>query len=150
MLDRIQGGKASAQQLLFPITLDFSAADYDILAPMIPVLNRIGFGVREFGERSVIVDAVPAGLGRFEEGNILWEFIEEMRAHGRIASGYVEKFAAAVACRAAVKAGTPLGPAEMQHLVDRLFATKSPFMCPHGRPTIVKLTLEELDRRFGR
>jgi DNA mismatch repair protein MutL len=73
-----------------------------------------------------------------------------MRTHGRITSGYIDKLAAASACRSAVKAGTPMDQTGMQHLVDRLFATKSPFMCPHGRPTIVKLTLDELDRRFGR
>jgi DNA mismatch repair protein MutL len=117
---------------------------------MIPILNRIGFGVREFGERSVIVDAVPSGITRFEDGRIFWEFIEEMRAHGRITSGYIDKLAAAIACRSAIKAGKPLSQAEMQYLADRLFATRSPFVCPHGRPTIVKLTIEELDRRFGR
>jgi DNA mismatch repair protein MutL len=150
VLDHIQGKQASAQQLLFPITLDFSAADYDIFVQMIPVLNKIGFGVREFGERSVIVDAIPSGLTRFEDGKIFWEFIEEIRVHGRITSGYLDKLAAAIACRSAVKAGKPLTQAEMQYLADRLFATRSPFVCPHGRPTIVKLTLEELDRRFGR
>jgi DNA mismatch repair protein MutL len=150
VLSQINGRRAAAQQLLFPITLDFSAADFDLLEPMVPFLNKIGFGVREFGERSLIVDAIPAGLTRFEDGKIFWEFIEEMRVHGKITSGYIDKFAAAVACRAAVKAGKPLTQNEMQYLVDRLFATSSPFVCPHGRPTVVKLTLEELDRRFGR
>ncbi len=150
VLENINGRQASAQQLLFPITLDFSTADFDILVQMIPVLNKIGFGVREFGERSIIVDAIPAGFARFEDGKILWEFIEEMRVHGKLSSGYLDKLAAAIACRSAIKAGKPLTQAEMQYLVDRLFATKSPFICPHGRPTIVKLTLDELDRRFGR
>ncbi|MCE5251643.1 DNA mismatch repair endonuclease MutL [bacterium] len=150
VLDHLTGKPPSSQQLLFPLTIDFPAADFDILVPMIPILNRIGFSVREFGERSVIVDAIPAGIARFEEGGLLFEFIDEMRTHGKITSGYTEKLAAAVACRSAIKAGKPLNQTEMQYLVDRLFATRSPFACPHGRPTIVKLTLEELDRRFGR
>lgn len=150
VLGQINGREASAQQLLFPITLDFSSADYDLLVQMIPVLNKIGFGVREFGERSIIVDAIPAGFSRFEDGKIFWEFIEEMRTHGKITSGYIDKLAAAIACRAAIKAGKPMNHTEMQYLVDRLFATKSPFVCPHGRPTIIRLTLDELDRRFGR
>jgi DNA mismatch repair protein MutL len=149
-LGHIQGRHAPAQQLLFPLTLDFSAADFDILVQMIPFLNQIGFGVREFGDRSIIVDAIPSGMTEFGEGRIFSEFIEEMRIHGKITSGYMEKFAAAVACRSAIKAGKPLNQVEMQYLVDKLFATRSPFVCPHGRPTIVKLTLEELDRRFGR
>ena len=73
-----------------------------------------------------------------------------MRQYGKITSGYLEKLAAALACRAAVKSGKPLNQTEMQYFVDRLFATGSPFVCPHGRPTMVKLTIDELNRRFGR
>ena len=97
-----------------------------------------------------MIDAIPSGLARFEDGNILYEFIEEMRKYGKITSGYIDKLAASLACRAAIKAGKPLNQSEMRYLIDRLFATSSPFTCPHGRPTVVKLTLEELDRRFGR
>ena len=150
ILGNLRGKPASAQQMLFPLTLDFSAADYDILLPMLPHLNNIGFGIREFGERSVIIEAIPSGMSRFENGKILYEFIEEMRVHGEITSGYIDKLAAALACRAAIKAGKPLNQKEMQYLVDTLFATQSPFVCPHGRPTVVKLTAEELNRRFGR
>ena len=150
VLEHLTGKAPASQKLLFPLTLDFSSADYDILVPMIPFLNRIGFSVREFGERSVIVDAIPSAYARFEEGSIFHEYIDEMRTHGRITSGYTEKLAAAIACRSAIKAGKPLKQDEMQYLVDRLFATESPFACPHGRPTIIKLTIEELDRRFGR
>ncbi len=150
ILEHFKGRQASAQQLLFPLTLDFPAADYDILEPMIPFLNRIGFGVQEFGERTVMVDAVPAWYKGAEDENIFSDYIDEMRIHGKITSGYIEKLAAAVACRSAIKAGQPLKQEEMQYLIDGLFATSSPFVCPHGRPIIVKLTLDELDRRFGR
>ncbi len=150
VLHNLQGKTASGQQLLFPMTLDFSAADFDILEPMLPHLNKIGFGIREFGERSVMIDAIPSELKGFEDGKIINEFIEEMRTYGKITSGYIDKLAASLACRAAIKAGDPLNQPEMQYLVDRLFATQSPFVCPHGRPTIVKLSLGELDRRFGR
>ncbi|MFC1511699.1 DNA mismatch repair endonuclease MutL [Candidatus Latescibacterota bacterium] len=150
ILGNLTGTPAPAQQLLFPLTLDFSAAEYDVLEPMIPHLNAIGFGIRPFGERSVLVDAVPAGFEDFGDGRILSEFIEEMRTFGKISSGYIDKLASAIACRAAIKAGKPLSPGEMQYIVDRLFACSKPFTCPHGRPTVVKLALEELDHRFGR
>lgn len=150
ILDNLRGKPSSAQQLLFPVTFDFSVSDWDVLEPMLPHLNTIGFGIREFGERSVMLDAVPAGMPGCEDGKILFEFIEEMRQHGKITSGYLDKLAAALACRAAVKAGKPLKQTEMQYFIDRLFATNAPFVCPHGRPTMVKLTLDELNRRFGR
>lgn len=150
ILGHFKGKEASAQQLLFPVVVDFPAADYDVLEPMLPFLNRIGFGVREFGERSVMVDAMPSWHKGDDAEAIFSEYIDEMRMHGRITSGYIEKLAAAVACRSAIKSGAPLSQEEMQYLVDRLFATSSPFVCPHGRPIVVKLTLAELDRRFGR
>ncbi len=150
VLEHFKGRQASAQQLLFPLVIDFPAADFDVLEPMIPFLSRVGFGIREFGERSVMVDAVPSWLRDTDTESIFGEYIDEMRLHGRISSGYMEKLAAAVACRSAIKAGRPLRQEEMQFLADRLFATTAPFVCPHGRPTIVKLTLRELDRRFGR
>lgn len=150
ILSNLRGKPAAAQQLLFPLTLDFTAADYDILEPMLQFLTAIGFGIREFGSRTVLIDAIPSGMTGFEEGRILYGFIEEMRVHGKITSGYLEKLAAAIACRSAIKAGQSLSRDDMQNLVDRMFATSSPFVCPHGRPTVVKLTLEELDRRFGR
>ena len=150
ILGHFAGKTASAQQLLFPVVKDYSAADYDILEPMLPFLNQVGFGVREFGECSVMIDAVPSWFRGVAEGDFLNEYIDEMRTHGKISSRYIEKIAAAVACRSAVKSGEPLSEAEMQDLIDRLFATKEPFVCPHGRPIVVKLTLDELDRRFGR
>jgi DNA mismatch repair protein MutL len=150
VLVNLTGAPAAAQQLLFPITMEFSAAEYDVLEPMLPHLNAIGFGIREFGERSVMIDSIPAGMERFGEGRIISEFIEEMRKSGEITSGYLDKLAAAIACRAAIKAGKPLAQKEMQYLVDKLFACDKPFTCPHGRPTVIKLTLDELDRRFLR
>jgi DNA mismatch repair protein MutL len=58
--------------------------------------------------------------------------------------------AASYGCRAAIKAGDKLNAAEMQMLIDQLFATSNPYVCPHGRPIVIRLSLDELDRRFGR
>ncbi len=150
ILGQLKGGDTASQQLLFPLVLDFSVADWDVLEPMLPLLDRIGFGIREFGERTVLVDAVPAWYRGGQDEALFREYIDEMRLHGRISSGFVEKVAAAVACRSAVKAGNPLSQEEMRSLVDRLFATREPFVCPHGRPVVVRLTMDELNRRFGR
>ena len=150
ILENMKGTPPAAQQLLFPVVLDFSAADWDILEPMLPVLNKIGFSVREFGDRTVIMEAVPSEYTGVENGRIIYEFIEEMRRFGGVTSGYIDKAATAIACRAAIKSGKPMSQNEMQYLVDKLFATKAPFACPHGRPVIIKLPVDELDRRFGR
>jgi DNA mismatch repair protein MutL len=149
--EKMHGREAESQQLLFPLTLDFTASDWDVLEPMLTFLNRIGFSIRDFGNRSVLIDAVPAGFPEItDDGRIIYEFIDEMRTHGKVSSGYIDKLAAAMACRAAIKAGAPLTVDDMRSIVDRLFATEDPFHCPHGRPTIIRLTIEDLDKRFGR
>ncbi len=69
---------------------------------------------------------------------------------GEIKTPNLDKLAASYACKAAVKAGDVLTREEMISVVDRLFATENPYYCPHGRPTIVHLSLAELDKRFER
>ncbi|MEK7670384.1 MAG: DNA mismatch repair protein MutL, partial [Bacteroidota bacterium] len=61
-----------------------------------------------------------------------------------------DKLAKSFSCKAAIKAGDRLNPAEMVSLIDHLFATQMPYVCPHGRPVVVKISIEELDKRFGR
>jgi DNA mismatch repair protein MutL len=61
-----------------------------------------------------------------------------------------ENLAKSFSCRAAIKAGDNLNENEMRILVDKLFATSMPYVCPHGRPIVIKIPIEELDRRFGR
>ena len=125
VLEQLRGRTPSSQQLLFPVTLDFSAADFDVLEQMLPFLNRIGFSVREFGDRSVIIDAIPSGPIRSTMARSSASLSMRCGLMGTITSGYLEKFAASVACRAAVKAGKPLNQTEMQYLIDRMFAPKS-------------------------
>ena len=81
---------------------------------------------------------------------MLKDLVDEMVGMRPVSSGLKERLAVSYSCHAAIKSGDRLSLAQMQGLVDRLFATQQPFVCPHGRPTVVKMSLEELDRRFGR
>jgi DNA mismatch repair protein MutL len=98
----------------------------------------------------VVVDAIPTSVKNWQEGKMLMEILDEMLQHGRTSSGLKERLAASYACKAAVKAGDPLKPEEMNFLVSRLFSTSNPYTCPHGRPAVIKMTVEELNRLFGR
>ncbi len=142
--------KGTSQQLLFPATQEFSADDYNILVDIIPSLNTLGFRLREFGPQTVLVEAVPVGMRGGSEGAILKEIIDYYRENRVFDYSPSKRLAASYSCKAAVKAGDPLTEEEMRVLVDRLFATENPFYCPHGRPIIINLSIDELDKRFER
>jgi len=142
--------QGSSQQLLFPANQEFSADDYNILIEIIPSLNTLGFQLREFGPRTILVEAVPTGMRGGSEGAILKEIIDHYRENRVFDYSPAKRIAASYSCKAAVKAGDPLAEEEMRVLVDRLFATENPFYCPHGRPIIINLTIDELDKRFER
>jgi DNA mismatch repair protein MutL len=140
----------TAQQLLFPVTLELSHPEFLLAQEVLPILQDLGFGIRAFGGTTVVVDAIPTSVRNWREGKMLVDILDEMLQHGRAASGLKERLAASYACKAAVKAGDPLKPEEMSHLINRLFTTSNPYTCPHGRPAVIKMTIEELNRLFGR
>ena len=149
-LEDMDKHRGAAQQLLFPQNQEFSADDHSTLLEMLPMLNDMGFQLREFGPRTILVEAVPAGMRTGGESTILKEMIDYYRENKTFDYSPAKRVAASYACKAAVKAGDPLNEEEMRVLVDQLFATGNPFYCPHGRPIIINLSIEELDKRFER
>jgi DNA mismatch repair protein MutL len=151
VMAQLTGGGAPSQRLLLPLTLELTDEELDAVERHGEVLARVGFDVEAFGGRSVVLHGVPSPHPRFDAGACFRELVADL-AGGRFggwANG-LERFAATYACRAAVKAGDRLDPAEMRQLLLRLFATDLPPHDVHGRSTIVQLPLEELERRFGR
>ena len=146
------------QRLLFPITIDFGLREIQAVREAIPLLEMMGFGIRDFGGNTVVVDAIPVGLKAWEDGKLLREIVADLSekepqapagGDGSI-SPLERRLAASYACHTSVRSGDALSTREMQGLIDQLFATREPFVCPHGRPTVVKMSLDEIDQRFGR
>ena len=152
-MERFQGQGGTSQRLLFPLTLRLSPAEQTAVAELSGLLRAAGFELEEFGDRTVIVHAVPNLHERFDAETCFREMVSEL-AHGselvNSARNQHERIAKSLACKGAIKAGQPLSRPEMEELVDRLFATELPGHDVHGRPTILRLTLDELARRFGR
>lgn len=140
----------ASQQLLFPQVINLTPDDFSYLTEILPYLERIGFVIKGFGGTSVVLEAVPSGLKIGRPETILNEIIDESKANRANSLDIRDNVAKSFACRMAIKKGDPLSREEMNQLIDRLFATQSPYFCPHGRPVIVTLSLEELDKRFGR
>lgn len=140
----------SAQTLLFPEILEFSTDEYSVLLDILPYLEKLGFRMKENGQNKILLEAIPSDMGWGNENSVIRDIIDHYVANREKSSSYLENLAASFACHAAVKAGDSLTIEEMQVLVNRLFSTKHPYYCPHGRPIIVQLSLAELDQRFER
>ena len=140
----------SSQTLLFPEEIEFAKDEYDILLEIFPYLKQIGFKIREGDNSRIIIEATPADISWGDEKRIIKEIIDEFISTRKTYSSYKEALAASFACKAAVKAGDLMSNDEMVILINRLFSTEHPYYCPHGRPIIIQLSLDELDRRFER
>ncbi|OUW79955.1 MAG: hypothetical protein CBD77_01365 [bacterium TMED217] len=149
-LNAFESKVMSSQTLLFPEEIDFVKDEYDILLEIFPYLKRIGFKIKEGDNSKIIVEATPADISWGDEKRIIKEIIDEFISTRKTYSSYKEALAASFACKAAVKAGDQMERDEMVVLINRLFSTEHPYYCPHGRPIIIQLSLDELDKRFER
>ncbi|MCE5269938.1 DNA mismatch repair endonuclease MutL [bacterium] len=144
-------GGMSRQRLLFPFTLDLSPEEHAAALDFAALLEQAGFELEDFGSNSVVIRSTPAleGLGHAE--GYLREMLRDLVREGQGSTGTRhQRLARSLACRAAIKSGRRMEGREMNELVDRLFATELPYADVHGRNTMVHLSLEEVDRRFGR
>jgi DNA mismatch repair protein MutL len=140
----LSGARPVVQSLLFPATIELSPNEHERYEELASVLASLGFESEPFGIRSIIVRGIPAFVRNWDDGRLLAEILG---GEGR--SG-IDEFLKSYACRSAVKAGTKLSGAEMESLADQLFATELPYTCPHGRPTMLRVSLGELEQRFAR
>ena len=151
VLANFENSLPSSQQLLFPETIDLGASDYSLVKELLPDLIRLGFDIRLFGKNTVVIDGIPADVRIGSEKKILQEVLDEFKNNEHAGVKDVrDNLAKSFACKAAIKAGDRLNVTEMIALIEHLFLTKMPYVCPHGRPVIIRIPLEELDKRFGR
>ena len=148
-----EGGEA-AQRLLFPLTIRLTPEECAQVEEVSGILHRAGFEVEAFGSDTVIVHAVPNPHPWFDAERCFREMVAELTEGTsdlmRSARNQHERIAMTFACKGSIKAGHRLSEGEMQELFDALFATELPHHDVHGRPTIVRLSSTELERKFGR
>jgi len=148
---QLTGDGGSAQRLLLPLTLEFTASELEAIDAHRELLRRVGYEVEPFSGRAVVVQTAPNPHPRFDAARCFGELVADLAGarFGALANR-LERFAATYACRAAIKAGQRLEPDEMRELVTRLLTATLPAHDVHGRPTVVQLPKDELERRFGR
>ncbi|MDQ3673643.1 MAG: DNA mismatch repair endonuclease MutL [Gemmatimonadota bacterium] len=150
-MNTLESGSAPAQRLLLPLTLHLGPAEGEAFDANRDYLERLGFEVEGFGGHTLIVNTVPMPHARFDAERCLRETLDSLtgdRVAGTAARH--ERLASTVACKAAIKAGEELSQGEMRALFAALRDTRLPAHDVHGRSTIVHLTWDEVERRFGR
>lgn len=146
-----QGGVPS-QRLLMPLTLQTSPRDADILKRHLDSLGRLGIEAEPFGPNTFKIEALPTFLKTDDPLAWLDQVIEELQSLSAKSSSLRlgEDMIATTVCRHSVKANDKLSMPEIQALLEDLFACEMPYCCPHGRPTLIQMSLNELERKFGR
>lgn len=144
--------ESAAQELLVPVILSLSPKEAAALREAIPLLAGEGFVVEEFGRDAFAVRAVPAALGAVEDaaGTVRETIADLLSGESRAHTDQREAVTCIIACRGAIKAGTHLTPEQQRLLISQLARTKTPWTCPHGRPTVVAFDRKKLEKIFGR
>lgn len=151
ILARIAAAPLEGQRFLFPQVVTAGPLALAALEERRAALESLGFEVAPFGPDALAVHAAPRLLAAERVPEAIQELLGEQEALGpHDPGGLLHEFAAALACKAAVKFGAALTEAEIDALLRQRAQVRNGHCCPHGRPTALTLTLDELDRRFGR
>lgn len=153
MLRRMSLQDPASQQLLFPVTLEFLPREADFLLAQLDTLQQAGVGITRFGTSTFLVDALPAMVKPRDVGEFIRTIVVDLQQEGgetRKGRRLSEEVVAKTVCRHAVKANDALKPAEWDMLLHDLLACDLPYTCPHGRPTMIQLSMAELEKKFGR
>ena len=144
-------GSKDSQMLLLPDIITLTHKEMDIARDNIEMFEKAGFCLEEFGENTIKLTGVPTICLELDNKELFLETLDEINTVARTAKQEKEeRFIATVACKAAVKANMILTREEVESLMDQLLRLPNPFTCPHGRPTVIKMSKYEIERKFAR
>lgn len=151
LMDQHENEKKSVQPLLVPLQIEFTGDEVSVIEENKEIFAGLGFEIEPFGGNTYVVNGVPAFLSSEDADGVVKGVLDDIlneKSPSRV-QGF-EKVINYMACRSAIKFGQSLSLGEMQALIDDVSKLKRPYTCPHGRPTMVSLTLSELEKMFGR
>ena len=144
-------GNKDCQMMLLPDVINLTNKEICILRENIEIFEKAGFKVEEFGDKTVKLVGVPSLCIDMDTKSLFLDILDEIDTVARTERQEVEeKFIATVACKSAVKANMNLETQEVIALLDELLELPNPFTCPHGRPTAIKMTKNDIERKFSR
>ncbi len=150
--EKVLSGKLESQRLLVPEPVDLAGNEAALILENREVLGRLGLDVEEFGGETVLVSSYPAMLANFSPNEVLHSLVEKLSAEGKSPEprDLLDELMHMIACKAAVKYGDRLTPEEVEALLAQRHRAQDHHHCPHGRPTALVFSREQLDRQFKR
>ncbi len=140
-----------SQLMLLPDIITLSHKEMEIAKDNMEMFRKAGFMIEEFGENTIKLTGVPEMCLDLETKEMFLETLDEINSISRTAKQEIEeKFIATIACKAAVKANMALTKEEVDSLMEKLLALPNPFTCPHGRPTAIKMSKSDIEKKFAR
>jgi DNA mismatch repair protein MutL len=149
---RMEEQGVPSQKLLIAQTFDLPPRDADWIERNLPILQTMGIGLESFGPNTFKIDSLPSFLNVSDAPQFMRKVIDDLKSASTTSSPLRlgEEMIAKTVCRHAVKANDPLRYAEVEKLIRDLLDCDLPYCCPHGRPTMIQISLGELERKFGR
>jgi len=143
--------KSHSQKLLLPITIHLTRTESNIIKKYNTIFYKLGFEIEPFGDNTVLITAIPPDFPMDNISSLISDLLDDIinsndSKHNRVNEASI----ASSACRLAVKAHDSLSLSETEELLRTLSQCNLPFTCPHGRPTVINISLKELEKRFGR
>ena len=150
--EKLNNPKIESMPMMFPLTIEYTNSEYTILKENFEFLKSLNFDIEEFGINSVIVKSHPVWLPKGNEDNSIKKILElviEKEKNFNL-DKFNDNVAATMACKMSIKANTAITLAEMENLINDLRKCKNPFNCPHGRPTAIYYSINDLEKLFKR
>ncbi len=150
--DKVTQGDVESQSLLVPEPVDLAASEAAILLDHQELLSQLGLKLEPFGGETILVSSYPAMLANFSPREVIGSLVEQLQAEGKRPESrdILDELMHTIACKAAIKFGDRLTPAEVEALLSQRHLAQDHHHCPHGRPTALVFTREQLDRQFKR
>ena len=149
---RMEEQGVPSQKLLIPQTFDLPPRDAEWVERNLSILQKMGIGIEGFGPNTFKIDSLPAFLQTSDPISFMQRVIDDLKSASDSSSALRlgEEMIAITVCRHAVKANDPLRYLEVEKLIQDLLECDLPYCCPHGRPTMIQISLAELEKKFGR
>ena len=150
-VERLNSNANLSQQLLIPVYVELNQVDYELAKSLGDGLRALGFSLEFLSKRKIKINGIPSDVRLGHEEKIIQELIDEYKENDvKLNLDKRDNLAKSFACKHAIRTGDKLTHEEMLNLIDKLFSVNMPYVCPHGRPTVIKIPIEELDKKFAR
>lgn len=149
-MNEYRASSIQSQNMLVPIVVELSLSDKQQVFDNLDLFNKIGYEIEDFGGNSIALRGVPLIYGNPDNRELFNEILNNLEIRSKDIFHVIDKVIYTMACKSAVKAGDKLNYREMCELIEKLRYCDNPFNCPHGRPTIIKMSYIELEKKFKR